>query len=128
MGSPTDRRYSDKHVWAKKEDSKATFGLTECNATKPGTVTSVSNLAAKGTNLSQGGQMGTLNRQGNTSDAFIAPLSGTVIDREEHNFDIGDVVKKPYESTSWFIRIDGVNDEEWNKLMTADKYDQLPCP
>src|SRR5437016_1744815 len=103
MASPTDRRYSDKHVWAKKDGDVATFGLTEYSFQKFGKISSVSNLSAIGTNLKQGDVLAKIDRSG-SSDDFIAPMSGPVIDREDHNLDISDVNSDPYANASWFIQ------------------------
>src|SRR5438876_443976 len=115
MASPTDRRYSKEHVWAKKDkdSDKATFGLTEYNISKRGGITSISNLAPKKTSLGRGDSMGTIN--GSTSNAdFPAPMGGVVTDREEHLLDMPEVNEDPYADGSWFITIGEAKQSEYD--------------
>lgn len=122
MASPTDRRYSNKHIWAKLDGNEATFGLTENLVSKCGSVTSVTELASISTSCASGDIIGKI--QGSTNDAeFRAPLGGNVIDREEHMQDISHTNTEPYGDDSWFIKIDGVQQTEYNALMTGSQYD-----
>lgn len=123
MTSPTDRRYSENHVWAKQDGNYVTLGVTEYNIAKMGQLISVSGLVAVGTNLKQGDKMGYLHRSGGGTDDFIAPIGGQVTDRDEHPLDIGYINTDPYKDSSWFIRVDGFSQDEYNALMSAAQYD-----
>src|SRR5438105_12461865 len=102
MVSPTDRRYSAKHFWAKADGDTLTFGVTKHNVSVLGQVTSVTDLSAKGVTISQGDKIGPINRS-SSNDGFIAPIGGQVSDREEHYLDINDVNSNPYADGSWLI-------------------------
>src|SRR4051812_17780077 len=124
MASPTDRRYSEEHVWVKKEGNYVSLGLTQHNIDTFGQVYSVSNLLGSDKEVIRGNSMGTLNRA-NDSDDFIAPVNGNVADRDEHLFDIGGVNTDPYAAGSWFLKVDGVTQADFDALMSASKYDEF---
>jgi glycine cleavage system H protein len=122
-GSPTDRRYSGQHFWAKIDGDKATIGVTKHNISSLGQIKAVTDLSAIGVTINQGDKVGTINRTNNSADDFVAPLGGQVTDREEHYLHMDGINSDPYADGSWFITITNFKKAEYDALMSASEYD-----
>ena len=109
---PDDLRYTDDHIWVRKEDDLLTFGFDDLAAKLIGNILFVM-LADEGTELAPGMVFGTVESM-KWVERLRSPVSGMVKEvNRDLELDPTIVNREPY-GEGWFIRVTpstGVADE-----------------
>ncbi len=123
MSIPKDLRYSEDHEWVKVEGGKVRLGITHFAQSELGDIVFVE-LPEVGDTITANEPFGSVESVKTVSELY-APISGTVV---EINEDLGDspesVNESPYEK-AWMIVVELSDPSEVEKLMTAEKYEEM---
>ncbi|NLC53939.1 MAG: glycine cleavage system protein GcvH [Firmicutes bacterium] len=120
---PSDLKYTSDHEWVRKEGDRATVGITEYAQKELGDVVYV-DLPAIGEKIKAKAGMGSIESVKAVSDIY-APLTGEIIAvNEELQFNPELVNQDPY-GKGWIAVIEFADDQELEKLLTAEEYQKL---
>lgn len=123
MSTPKDLRYSEEHEWVKVEDGKVRIGITHFAQSELGDIVFVE-LPQVGDEIKTDDPFGSVESVKTVSELY-APISGTVV---EVNADLEDspefVNESPYEK-AWMIVVEPADASEFEKLMTAEQYEEM---
>ena len=124
MNNPDDRKYIKDHDWVKiGSDGLAIFGITDYAQDSLGDVVFVE-LPNSGSEISQSTSFGEIESVKAVSE-LIAPVSGTVTDRNDAVVDTPELVNtSPYEN-GWLLKVKMSDASEIEGLMTADEYESF---
>ena len=124
MTSPADRSYIKDHDWVQVgADGLATFGITDYAQDSLGDVVFVE-LPEPGSEVSQSESFGEIESVKAVSD-LIAPLSGTVAERNDAVVDAPEMVNdSPYDD-GWLLKVQMSDPSEMDDLMSAEEYDSF---
>ncbi|RUM35823.1 MAG: glycine cleavage system protein GcvH [Desulfobulbus sp.] len=122
LNLPEELMYSDDHEWAQKEDAVITIGITDYAQDQLGDIVFVE-MPEIGDSFAKGDEFGTLESVKAVSEVFI-PVGGEVVAVNEDLEDSPELVNEdPY--TNWIIKIKPVTDNEFQALLSREKYLQL---
>lgn len=119
---PDDLRYLDSHEYIRLDGEIATIGLSAHAIDELGDIVFL-DLPEEGDAIVVGETFGSIESVKAVEDLY-APISGTVIDRNEALIKSPEIVSEdPYEE-GWFIkvRVDNLDDEMLAETMTAEEY------
>ncbi|ANV83234.1 glycine cleavage system protein H [Picosynechococcus sp. PCC 7003] len=119
---PDDLRYLDSHEYIRLDGEIATIGLSAHAIDELGDIVFLE-LPEEGDAIVVGETFGSIESVKAVEDLY-APISGTVIDRNETLIQSPEMVSEdPYEE-GWFIkvRVDNLDDEMLAETMTAEEY------
>lgn len=119
---PDDLRYLDSHEYIRLDGEIATIGLSAHAIDELGDIVFL-DLPEEGDAIIVGETFGSIESVKAVEDLY-APISGTVIDRNEALIKSPEIVSEdPYEE-GWFIkvRVDNLDDEMLAETMTAEEY------
>ena len=121
---PADLKYNAEHTWLKIEpDGKARVGVTDYAQRQLKDVVFVG-LPEAGTTVVQMDPFGVIESAKATNDLY-SPVSGTVIDINDHlSDDPGLVNRDPY-GAGWMITIELSDPSEVQKLISSVEYRAL---
>ena len=120
---PSDLKYTSDHEWVRAEGDRATIGITEYAQKELGDVVYV-DLPAVGERIKAKAGMGSIESVKAVSDIY-APLTGEIIAvNEELQFNPELVNQDPY-GKGWIAVIEFADDQELEKLLTAEEYQKL---
>ena len=124
MTSPADRSYIKDHDWVQVgADGIASFGITDYAQDSLGDVVFVE-LPEPGAEVSQSETFGEIESVKAVSD-LIAPVSGTVAERNDAVVDAPELVNdSPYDD-GWLLKVDMADPSEMDDLMSAEEYDSF---
>ena len=124
MTSPADRSYIRDHDWVQVgADGVATFGITDYAQDSLGDVVFVE-LPEPGSEVSQSETFGEVESVKAVSD-LIAPVSGTVSERNDAVVDAPELVNdSPYDE-GWLLKVEMADPTEMDDLMSAEEYDSF---
>lgn len=124
MTSPADRSYIKDHDWVQVgADGMAVFGITDYAQDSLGDVVFVE-LPEPGAEVSQSETFGEIESVKAVSD-LIAPVSGTVAERNDAVVDAPELVNdSPYDD-GWLLRVEMADPTEIDDLMSAEEYDSF---
>ncbi len=124
MTSPADRSYIKEHDWVQVgDDGIATFGITDYAQDSLGDVVFVE-LPEPGLEVSQSEPFGEVESVKAVSD-LVAPVSGTVADRNEAVVDAPELVNdSPYDE-GWLLKVEMADPTEMDDLMSSEEYDSF---
>jgi glycine cleavage system H protein len=120
---PDDRRYSPEHVWAQIDAGQATTGITDHAQDELGEIVYL-DLPAAGSAVSRGVSMGEIESVKTVSD-LIAPVSGTVVERNEAAMEKPGLVNADPYGAGWLVRVRVDQGAESEELISADEYRTL---
>jgi glycine cleavage system H protein len=121
--SPTDRRYTREHEWARLEGEVVTVGITQFAQEQLGDVVYVE-LPKIGATLTAMRPFGVVESVKAASDLF-APLSGEVTEVNTALDSTPELINQdPYER-GWIIKARPSDPAQLDQLLTAEQYDQL---
>ncbi len=124
MSSPSDRRYIKDHDWVQVEDDgAATFGITDYAQDSLGDVVFVE-LPEPGSQVSQSESFGEIESVKAVSE-LVAPLSGTVTERNEAVLDAPELVNDSPYADGWLLKVELADPAELDNLMSAEEYDSF---
>ncbi|MDP9405876.1 MAG: glycine cleavage system protein GcvH [Actinomycetota bacterium] len=121
--NPSDRRYTEDHEWAKPDGARVTVGITHYAQDALGDVVYV-DLPATGTRVEQGQPFGEVESTKSVSDLY-APLSGTIVERNESLESQPELVNSDPYGDGWMVVIEAEDPAAADALLSADAYEQL---
>ncbi len=119
--TPEDRKYSKEHEWAILKDSVVTVGITEFAADSLGGVIFV-DMPEVGAELTQNNKYGEIESVKTVSD-LISPVTGTVVELNEHITANPDAVNTEPYGSGWLVRVEIADETELENLIIASEYD-----
>ena len=124
MTSPADRHYIKDHDWVQVgDDGLAIFGITDYAQDSLGDVVFVE-LPEPGAEVSQSETFGEIESVKAVSD-LIAPVSGTVAERNEAVVDAPELVNDSPFDEGWLLKVEMADPSEVDDLMSAEEYDSF---
>jgi glycine cleavage system H protein len=120
MDIPTDRFYSDYHLWVKLEEGTATVGITEHAREELGDVDYVE-LPQEGDTITRGMAFGIIETSKAVTD-LMAPISGQVVESNVSLLESPEALMDSPYTDGWLIVIEPADQDEFTELMDSSKY------
>ncbi|MFZ9737449.1 MAG: glycine cleavage system protein GcvH [Prochlorotrichaceae cyanobacterium] len=120
---PEDLQYFDSHEYARLDDNEATIGITAYAIEQLGDVVFLE-LPEVGEEVIKGDRLGSVESVKAVEDIY-APLSGTVIERNETLLETPEALGDDPYGDGWLIKIKISEEEDWDEGMTAEDYQAL---
>ena len=120
MEFPDDLRYTREHEWVRVEGERLRVGITDFAQDALGDVVYV-DIPEIGTEIRSGEPFGEVESTKSVSDVY-APITGTVIERNEGLGDSPELVNEDPYGNGWMIVIRATDPDEVNGLLAADTY------
>ena len=121
--TPTDLRYTQEHEWARDEQGRVRVGITQYAQDALGDVVYV-DLPATGTHIDRGQPFGEVESTKSVSDLY-APLSGTIVERNESLESSPELVNSDPYGEGWMVLLEPDGEEGLDGLLSAEQYEQL---
>lgn len=123
MDLPKDLYYSKEHTWVRVENNIGTIGITEFAQSELGEIV-YADLPNVGYSFQQDEVFGSVEAIKTVSDLFM-PLSGKVIETNEHLLKKSTYINEDPYTHGWMIKIEITNASELNSLLTSQQYKEL---
>lgn len=120
MHIPADLRYSKEHEWVRLDGDTATIGITDFAQDQLGDIVYL-DLPKPGMIVMQFAKAGEIESVKSVSDLFV-PVGGTVLEANQAAIDNPEIVNKSPYGDGWLLRIEGVEADQLDALMTAEEY------
>jgi glycine cleavage system H protein len=118
---PDDLKYLDTHEYVRLDGEIATIGISAYAIDQLGDIVFLE-LPEEGDNLQSGETFGTIESVKAVED-LKAPVSGTVIERNESTIESPDLIAEDPYGDGWLLKVRLDNpDEELEAVLTADEY------
>ncbi len=117
------KKYTKEHEWVEIEGVQAKIGVTEYAAKQLGDITYVE-LPKKDTDVIVGDVLGVIESVKAASDIY-SPISGTVSEVNHELDDDPSIVNRSAEGKGWICKLENIDDEELEELMTKQQYDKF---
>ena len=121
--NPSELRYTEEHEWARADGARVTVGITQYAQDALGDVVYV-DLPATGTRVENGQPFGEVESTKSVSDLY-APLSGTIVERNESLESQPELVNSDPYGEGWMVVIEADDPAAVDGLMSAEDYDKL---
>ena len=120
--TPQDRRYHREHTWARVDGDQITIGITDYAQEQLHDVVYVG-LPEVGATVEQNQPFGEIDSTKAVNDLY-APVSGTVVERNDALASQPTLVNTDAYGQGWMIRITPTNVRELDTLLEADTYEK----
>ena len=117
--TPSDRKYTREHEWARSEGGRIVVGITDFAQDQLGDVVFVG-LPEPGTEVEAGQPLGEVESTKSVSDIY-SPVTGTVVDRNSEVESNPELVNSDPYGSGWLVAIES-RDDELDELMSAEHY------
>jgi glycine cleavage system H protein len=117
---PGDLRYTSDHEWVRDEGEVVVIGITSFAQEQLGDVVYV-DLPGAGAEVEQGQAFGEVESTKSVSDLF-APVSGTVVERNEDLDDRPELVNSDPYGQGWMVTIAPSDRAQLDQLLDATAY------
>jgi glycine cleavage system H protein len=118
----SELKFTKEHEWIKIEEEAAIIGISDFAQEQLGDIVSIE-LPKAGGVFRQGQTMAIIDSVKASSDIY-APISGEIIEVNEGLIERPEMINQsPYDS-GWIAKIKPSNMEEFESLMTKEKYDR----
>jgi glycine cleavage system H protein len=117
---PGDLRYTSDHEWVRDEGEVVVIGITSFAQEQLGDVVYV-DLPGAGAEVEQGQAFGEVESTKSVSDLF-APVSGTVVERNEDLDDRPELVNSDPYGHGWMVTIAPSDRAQLDQLLDATAY------
>ncbi|MDQ3854207.1 MAG: glycine cleavage system protein GcvH [Thermoproteota archaeon] len=118
----SELKFTKEHEWIKIKDGVAIIGISDFAQEQLGDIVSIE-LPKAGGVFKQGQTMAIVDSVKASSDIY-APISGEIIEVNEGLIENPEMINQsPYDS-GWIAKINPSNMEEFDGLMTKEKYDR----
>jgi glycine cleavage system H protein len=117
---PSDLRYTADHEWVRDDGDVLVMGITSFAQEQLGDVVYV-DLPSSGAEVEQGQAFGEVESTKSVSDLF-APVSGTVVERNEDLDDRPELVNSDPYGAGWMVRIEPSDRPQLDGLMDVAGY------
>ena len=121
--NPSELKYTEEHEWTRADGARITVGITEYAQDALGDVVYV-DLPATGTRVEQGQPFGEVESTKSVSDLY-APLSGTIVERNESLESNPELVNSDPYGEGWMVVIEADDPDAAGGLMSAEDYEKL---
>ena len=121
--NPSELRYTEEHEWARADGARVTVGITAYAQDALGDVVYV-DLPATGTRVDAGQPFGEVESTKSVSDLY-APLSGTIVERNEALESQPELVNSDPYGDGWLVVIEADDAGVVDTLLSADDYEKL---
>lgn len=123
MEFPEELKYSKEHEWARQEGKAVRVGITDFAQDALGDVVYV-DVPEVGTQVTVGQPFGEVESTKSVSDVY-APLSGTVVERNDTLSDTPELVNRDPYGEGWMVVIDPTDLTQLDALLDAAAYREL---
>ena len=123
MDVPEGLRYSKDHEWARLEDGRVRMGITDYAQDALGDIVFVQ-LPEPGSTVEAGQPLGEVESTKSVSDIY-APVSGTVVARNEQLTDQPELINTDPYGSGWMIEIEVADPSATGSLLDAAGYADL---
>jgi glycine cleavage system H protein len=120
---PEDLKYLDTHEYVRLDGEIATLGITSYASNQLGDIVFVE-LPEINRALEKGDEFGSVESV-KAVETLFAPLSGTVIERNEQLTDSPELINEDPYGEGWLVKVRINNADELKDALTADKYAAL---
>ena len=118
----SELKFTKEHEWIKIKEGVAIIGISDFAQEQLGDIVSIE-LSKAGGVFRQGQTMAIIDSVKASSDIY-APISGEIIEVNEGLIERPEMINQsPYDS-GWIAKIEPSNIEEFESLMTKEKYDR----
>ncbi|MEX0834560.1 MAG: glycine cleavage system protein GcvH [Nitriliruptor sp.] len=121
--TPSHLRYTDKHEWTRDDGDVVVIGVTHFAQDQLGDVVYV-DLPSPGADVAAGQAFGEVESTKSVSDLY-APISGTVVERNEELDERPELVNADPYGDGWMVAIRPGDRDELEGLLDADGYRSL---
>jgi glycine cleavage system H protein len=123
MEFPEDLKYSKEHEWARQEGKAVRVGITDFAQDALGDVVYV-DVPEVGTQVTAGQPFGEVESTKSVSDVY-APVSGTVLERNDALSDTPELVNRDPYGDGWMVLIDPTDPTQLEALLDPGAYREL---
>jgi glycine cleavage system H protein len=120
--TPSDRRYTKDHEWARVSGAEVTVGITAFAVEQLGDITLVSLDAKVGDAVTAGKAFGTIESVKTLSDLF-APISGKIVKINDSLNNQPELVNQDCYGKAWMVVIEASDPKAVDALLDAAGYD-----
>jgi glycine cleavage system H protein len=121
--NPEDLKYTEEHEWARRDGDRLVVGITDYAQDALGDVVYV-DLPASGTRVEAGQPFGEVESTKSVSDLY-APVSGTIVDRNESLESAPELVNSDPYGEGWLVVIEVEDPSRVDSLLDAAAYQAL---
>ena len=121
--NPSELRYTEEHEWTRADGARVTVGITDFAQDALGDVVYV-DLPATGTRVEKGQPFGEVESTKSVSDLY-APLSGTIVERNESLESSPELVNADPYGEGWMVVLEVDDAAAVDGLMSAEDYEKL---
>lgn len=123
METPRELRYTKEHEWVRVDGDRAVVGITDYAQDALGDVVYV-DLPDVGAEVRAGQSMGEVESTKSVSDVF-APVSGTVVERNDALSDSPERVNRDPYGEGWMVVVRMSDPTEVEGLLDAEGYERF---
>jgi glycine cleavage system H protein len=116
-------RYTEQHEWTRDDGELIRVGITDYAQQQLGDVVYV-DLPAPGAEVEQGQPFGEVESTKSVSDLY-APVSGTVVERNETLDDRPELVNEEPQGAGWLVAIEPTDRSQLDGLLDLEGYEQF---
>ncbi|PSO54234.1 MAG: glycine cleavage system protein H [Cyanobacteria bacterium QH_8_48_120] len=120
MEYPEDLKYLDSHEYVRLEGENATIGISAFAVDQLGDIVFLE-LPETGEELTKGESFGTVESVKAVEDLY-APISGTVVERNEAVIDSPETIEKDPYGEAWFLKLRINNTDDLQDTLSAAEY------
>ncbi|PSP10787.1 MAG: glycine cleavage system protein H [Cyanobacteria bacterium SW_11_48_12] len=120
MEYPEDLKYLDSHEYVRLEGENATIGISAFAVDQLGDIVFLE-LPETGEELTKGESFGTVESVKAVEDLY-APISGTVLERNEAVIDSPETIEKDPYGEAWFLKLRINNTDDLQDTLSAAEY------
>ena len=117
------KKYTEEHEWINLEEGLATVGISAHAAHELGDITFIE-LPEVDTNVKQGDSIGTVESVKAASDIY-SPVRGRISAVNTDIEDSPEIVNDSPEEKGWLCKLDNVNEDEIQALMSDAEYEEF---
>ena len=117
------KKYTEEHEWINLEEGLATVGISAHAAHELGDITFIE-LPEIDTTVKQGDSIGTIESVKAASDIY-SPVGGRISAVNTDVEDSPEIVNDSPEGKGWLCKLDNVNEDEMQALMTDAEYEEF---
>ena len=117
------KKYTEEHEWINLEEGLATVGISAHAAHELGDITFIE-LPEVDTNVKQGDSIGTVESVKAASDIY-SPVGGRISAVNTAVEDSPEIVNDSPEEKGWLCKLDNVNEDEIQALMSDAEYEEF---
>lgn len=120
---PEELRYTDKHEWVTTTAGTVRVGITDFAQDALGDIVYV-DLPAAGVSVAAGQPFGEVESTKSASEIY-APVTGTVVARNEELKDAPELINSDPYGAGWLIEVEPAEPDSFDDLLDADAYAAL---